>query len=334
MQKNGLRVAGLGILLALLVSVPFFAGTYYIHIMTLLLINIILVSSFRLVTTTGGWNLSHVPLMGLGGYTSAILAKSFGMPFWVTLPLAGLGVAVAGLVFSLPLRRIKGFAFFIASFAAGEALRLTWTRLIVPFGGHRGLYFIPPADFSPFPVLESIDFTQSTPYYFLTLIVTLVCLLIMYRVDTSRIGRTFKALYSQENLSKSIGVDIPRYKTLAFVIGAFFAGIAGCLYAHELRSIDPSSFGFTYTLYLLVWIIFGGAHSFVGPIIGATTLTIIHTALQEVVASEWIPLVYGALLVVTLVFLHGGIESLPERFPRLKNLETLLKRKPSEKAAP
>src|SRR4030042_700774 len=133
MQKNGLRVAGLGILLALLVSVPFFAGTYYIHIMTLLLINIILVSSFRLVTTTGGWNLSHVPLMGLGGYTSAILAKSFGMPFWVTLPLAGLGVAAAGLVFSLPLRRIKGFAFFIASFAAGEALRLTWTRLIVPF---------------------------------------------------------------------------------------------------------------------------------------------------------------------------------------------------------
>src|SRR4030042_4266171 len=111
MQKNGLRVAGLGILLALLASVPFFAGTYYIHIMTLLLINIILVSSFRLITTTGGWNLAHVPLMGLGAYISAILAKSYGMPFWATLPLAGLGAAVAGLVFSLPLRGTKVPAF-------------------------------------------------------------------------------------------------------------------------------------------------------------------------------------------------------------------------------
>jgi branched-chain amino acid transport system permease protein len=322
------RFVGLLALMAVLVVVPFYLGTYYINVLTLLLINVILVSSFRLITTTGGWNLAHIPLMGLGAYTSAILAKSYGLPFWLTLPLAGLGAAVAGLVFSLPLRRTKGLAFFIASFAAGEAMRESWTRLTVPFGGHRGIYAIPAPDFSPIPGLQSINFAQPLPFYFLTFVVTLVCLLVMYRIDKSRIGHTFAALYSQESLAKSVGIDIPKYKTLAFALGSLFAGIAGGLLAHYQGSIDPSSFGFIITMYLLVWVIFGGTHSFVGPLLGVTSLTILHTILENAVASEWIPLVYGVILIVTLVFLRGGIESLPEQLShfRLRNLKKLFAR--------
>jgi len=331
MQGPKAKAVGLGALIAFLVAVPFFISTYNTHVAILLFINIILVSSFRLITTTGGWNLSHVPLMGLGAYISAILAKSYGLPFWVTLPMAGLGVAAAGLVFSLPLRRTKGLAFFIASFAAGEALRLSWTRLIVPFGGHRGVYLIPAPDFSPIPGLQSVDFVQPMPYYMLALSVMVVCLLIMYRVDTSRIGHTFKALYSEGSLAKSVGVDIPGYKTLAFVIGALFAGIAGGLLAHYMRAIDPSSFGFTATLYLLVWAIFGGTHSFAGPIVGVTVLTVLHTILEGAMSSEWIPLVYGIILIVTLVFLPGGIESLPERLRTSKSLQALRARWVSRK---
>ena len=326
MQGARSRFVGLAVLIAVIVALSFSLGTYYIDIMTLLLINIILVSSFRLITTTGGWNLAHVPLMGLGAYISAILAKSYGMPFWATLPLAGLGAAVAGLVFSLPLRRTKGLAFFIASFAAGEAMRLTWTRLTVPFGGHRGIYAIPAPDFSPIPVLQSINFAKPLPFFLLTLAITLVCLFIMYRIDKSRIGRTFAALYSEESLAKSVGIDIPKYKTLAFALGSLFAGIAGCILAHYQGSIDPSSFGFITTMYLLVWVIFGGTHSFIGPILGVISLTILHTILENVVTSEWIPLVYGVILIVTLVFLRGGIESLPERLSHLRNLKTLFAR--------
>ena len=326
MQGARSRFVGLAVLIAVIVALSFSLGTYYIDIMTLLLINIILVSSFRLITTTGGWNLAHVPLMGLGAYISAILAKSYGMPFWATLPLAGLGAAVAGLVFSLPLRRTKGLAFFIASFAAGEAMRLTWTRLTVPFGGHRGIYAIPAPDFSPIPVLQSINFAKPLPFFLLTLVITLVCLFIMYRIDKSRIGRTFAALYSEESLAKSVGIDIPKYKTLAFALGSLFAGIAGCILAHYQGSIDPSSFGFITTMYLLVWVIFGGTHSFIGPILGVISLTILHTILENVVTSEWIPLVYGVILIVTLVFLRGGIESLPERLSHLRNLKTLFAR--------
>jgi branched-chain amino acid transport system permease protein len=326
MQVAKSRFVGLAVLIAAVVASSFFLGTYYIDIMTLLLINIILVSSFRLITTTGGWNLAHVPLMGLGAYISAILAKSYGMPFWATLPLAGLGAAVAGLVFSLPLRRTKGLAFFIASFAAGEAMRVSWTRLTVPFGGHRGIYAIPAPDFSPIPVLQSINFAKPLPFFLLTLVITLVCLLIMYRIDKSRIGRTFAALYSEESLAKSVGIDIPKYKTLAFALGSLFAGIAGCILAHYQGSIDPSSFGFVITMYLLVWVIFGGTHSFIGPILGVISLTILHTILENFVTSEWILLVYGVILIVTLVFLRGGIESLPERLSHLKNLKTLFAR--------
>jgi branched-chain amino acid transport system permease protein len=326
MQGAKSRFVGLAALIAVLVVLPFFVGEYPINIMILLLINIILVSSFRLITTTGEWNLAQVPLMGLGGYTSAILAKSYDMPFWATLPLAGLGAAVAGLVFSLPLRRTKALAFFIASFAAGEAMRLTWTRLMVPFGGHRGIYHIPAPDFSPIPGLQSINFAQPLHFYFLALVITLVSVLIMYRIDKSRIGRTFAVLHSEENLARSVGIDIPRYKTLAFALGSLFAGIAGGLLAHYVGSIDPSSFGFITTMYLLVWVIFGGTNSFVGPIIGVTSLTILHTILENVVTTEWIPLVFGVILIVTLVFLRGGIESLPERLSHLRNLKTLLSR--------
>jgi branched-chain amino acid transport system permease protein len=132
----------------------------------------------------------------------------------------------------------------------------------------------------------------------------------------------------QESLAKSVGIDIPKYKTLAFALGSLFAGVAGVLLGHYQGSIDPSSFGFIITMYLLVWVIFGGAHSFIGPILGVVSLTIFHTILENFVASEWIPLVYGVILIVTLVFLRGGIESLPERLSHLslRNLKALFAR--------
>lgn len=320
---------GLLVLVAVMATVPFFVGRYFVDVMTLLFINIIVIASFRLITTTGGWNLAHIPLMGLGAYTSTILAKNFGIPFYGTMPVAILAVALVAMLFSFPLRRTRGFAYFIASFAAGEAMRLTWSRIIFPFGGHRGLVNIPPPDFTPIPGLQTINFAKSTPYYLLTLGVMVVCVLIMYRIDISRIGRTFKAVYAEDVLARSVGMDIAKYKTLAYVIGAMFAAVAGVLYAHYMRAIDPAAFGFGLTLYLLVWAIFGGVHSFGGVIAGVSVLTVVQRVLEFVLhLPEWIPLVYGTLLIVTLLFLPGGLESVPKRMrPLVEKMRTLIGRK-------
>ncbi|MFC1908164.1 branched-chain amino acid ABC transporter permease [Chloroflexota bacterium] len=305
------RTVGLVLLAIVLVMVPFFIGRYYIDVLSTLLFNVIIVVSFRLIATTGGWSLAHIPIMGWGAYTTALMAKTLGWPFWLTLPLAALAAALVGLMISYPLARTKGFGFFIASFAAGESMRLLWTRLQVPFGGHGGIVYIPdPGSISLFG-LGIIDFGLAIPYYFLTLVITAFCVLIMYGVERSRIGDDFKAIKSQSGLSRSMGINIIRYKMLAFVIGCFFAGVAGVLFAQRYCSVDPASFGFLKTMYLLVWLVFGGTSTFAGPIVGLSVMTAVHELLSPL--SEWRPVAYGSILIVTLLFLPDGLESLPKR---------------------
>jgi len=314
MQKINYKQAFiLGTLPVVLISAPFAISGYKVDVLTNLLINIILVASFRLITTVGGWSLAHVPMMGCGAYATALLAGTLGIPFWFSLPLAGLAAGLTGMVISYPLARTKGFAFFVASFAAGEAIRLCWIRFKIPFGGHKGLTVPPPVLFKN---VAWLDFAEAVPYYFLALVVTVVCLAIMYRLNNSRIGDTWRALASEENLAKSVGINITKYKMLAFSIGSFFAGIAGVLLAHRLWAIEPRQFGFTTTLYLLVWVVFGGSHTFAGPIIGLVVLTFLSELLRPLV--EWVPMIYGTIIILILIFLPNGLESLPGKLRMLK----------------
>ena len=309
MQKINYKQAFiLGTLPVVLISAPFAISGYKVDVLTNLLINIILVASFRLITTTGGWSLAHVPMMGCGAYATALLAGTLGIPFWISLPLAGLAAGLTGMAISFPLARTKGFAFFVASFAAGEAIRLCWIRFKIPFGGHKGLTVPPPVLFKN---VAWLDFAEAVPYYFLALVITIVSLAIMYRLNNSRIGDTWRALASEEKLAKSVGINITKYKMLAFSIGSFFAGIAGVLLAHRLWAIEPRQFGFTATLYLLVWVVFGGSHTFAGPIIGVVVLTFLGELLRPLV--EWVPMIFGTIIILILIFLPNGLESLPEK---------------------
>jgi branched-chain amino acid transport system permease protein len=312
MPRNKLlQYIGLGAAVAVMVALPFSLGERGIGVMTLLLINIILAVSFRVIVTTGGWSLAHIPLMGLGGYVSAILTTIYGWPVWGAVPIAGLSVAGAAVIIGFPLVRTKGFAFFIGSYAIGEALRLSWFRFRFPFGAHNGIINIPPPESIPLPVLRTVNFDKPLFYYLLVLGATILCLVIMYRIEHSRTGDTFKAIYSDENLAKSVGISIPRYRLLAFVIGCFFAGIAGALYAHYYHSIHPDAFSFIQQLYLLAWVVVGGYNTFYGPIIGVVVLTAVKEGLVPL--AEWVPLIFGSILMVTLLFLPRGLESLRER---------------------
>jgi branched-chain amino acid transport system permease protein len=288
------------------VGLPFLISNYYVDVLTMLLINVIMVVAFRLITTTGGWSLAQLPLMGAGAYASGLLTGSLGWPFWLSLPVSALFALGAGLVMSYPLARTKGFAFFIASYAAGEAMRLCWTRFRVPFGGHAGLTNVPPPGH-----IGSINFSKPVPYYFLALIVTAVCLWLMYRLSRSRIGATFHAIHSQDGLAKSIGINVTRYKILVFAIAAFFSGVAGVLLIHRMWAIEPEQFAFTPTLYILVWAVFGGTRTFVGPIAGVCVLTLVSELLIPL--AEWTPMIYGAILILTLLFFPEGLEGVPAR---------------------
>ena len=299
----------------LLVLLPFVFSRYYLDLSIVFLVNLMLAASFRLISTTGDFSLAHVPLMGMGAYTSAIMSKQLGLPFIITLPLAGLVTMIVGLVMLFPLIRMKDFAFFIGSYAIGEALRLSWIRLDL-FGGHRGISNIPSPKIS-IPGLLTIDFYEVIPYYFLVLAITLLCLVFMYLLDTSRITQIFKAIHDEPELVKSVGYNITGYRILAFEAGTFFAGVSGVLAAHHMGHIDPHQFELTTGLYLLIWIVVGGHTTFWGPLIGVTFFTIIGEWMR--VFGAWMPFVYGLILIVTLLFLPDGLESLPKRIISLIN---------------
>ncbi|HJZ44000.1 MAG TPA: branched-chain amino acid ABC transporter permease [Hyphomicrobiaceae bacterium] len=312
--SSGLSWAlGFVLLTAALIVLPHLLSLSQQEILVLLVINVLLVCSYRLLTLTGEWSLAHVVIMGVGAYGSALTAKLLGVP----VPLAMLaGAAMAGLLaflLSFPLFRMKGFYFLIGSFAAGEVIRLIWkwSELTWLFGGPKGIKLIP-----PFPDIEmlSIDFYNPVNYYYLCLIVVAISLVILYRVERSRIGLTFHAIHWQDKLAQSVGVDTFRYRMLAFVISAFFAGLAGALYAHYVGTVNPNRFDVEEMVYVLIWAIVGGTATFYGPIIGVVTLTILNeVVLRALGVDEMRPMLYGAILIVSILFLPNGLESLVPR---------------------
>ena len=288
--------------LAVATAVPFMVGNYMIEVVILFLINLILVCSYRIPATTGDWTLSHFVLFGVGAYATALLSKWFGLSILLTIPLAAVVAAIVGYIMVTPLIRTRGFGFFIASFALGELVRLVWIKFRYPFGGPRGMIGIPNGEIGP------IDFFEPLPYYFFVLIIVVICLAVLWRIDRSRIGKTFKAVYTDEGLAEAVGIDVPRYRALAFTMGAFFAGVAGSLLAHRLGAIDPKGFDINNMVYLIIWIVVGGTTTFWGPVMGLALMTVVFEWSRPLL--EWRPLLFGGTLIFFLVFLPGGLDDL------------------------
>ncbi len=321
---------GIVLLAAALIVLPHLLSLSQQEILVFLVINILLVTSYRLLTLTGEWSLAHVVIMGVGAYASALASKVLGFP----VPLAMVaGAAMAGLVaflLSFPLFRMKGFYFLIGSFAAGEVIRLIWkwSELTWLFGGPKGIKLIP-----PFPNIEalSIDFYNPVNYYYLCLVVVAICLVVLYRVERSRIGLTFHAIHWQDKLAESVGVDTFRYRMLAFVIASVFAGLAGALYAHYIGTVNPNRFDVEEMVYVVIWAIVGGTATFYGPILGVVILTILNeVVLRALGVDEMRPMFYGAILILFILFLPNGLESL---VPKIRDWTAGRKRAGAEQPA-
>lgn len=307
--------AGLAALYAGLIVLPHLLSFSQKEIAVFLVINVLLVASYRLLTLTGEWSLGHVVMMGVGGYASALLSKRLGVPVPLAMLLGASTAGAIAFVLSFPLFRMKGFYFLIGSFAAGEVIRLCWQRFRDPFGGPKGIKLIP-----GFPDLElgpiQIAFFDPVSYYYLCLAVVSLSLLVLHRIERSRIGLTFHAVHWQDKLAEAAGIDTWRYRSLALVVASFFAGLAGTLLAHYLGTVNPNQFGVDAMVFVLVWVIVGGTGTLYGPILGVVTLTVVNEIVLRALGLEQArPLVYGAILIASILFLPGGLESL---WPRLR----------------
>jgi branched-chain amino acid transport system permease protein len=295
-----------GVALALLVPL---LGDYYIHIFALVLTNVILAASLRPSLTCGQLNIGHSAFMCVGAYTSALLAKHYALPFGLTLLSGALLATIVGLAVGYPALRLRGVYFAMVTVAFVEVIRLIAAIWVPLTRGNSGLSGIPK------PNLLGITLTSKPSQYYLIVGLTAITLFVLWRLERSRFGLTWKSIGLADNLALSLGVNIAAYKLSAFAVGCFFAGVAGAFYAHFIRFLFPPEFGFLMATNILVYNFVGGRGHFVGPIVGAIFLSLLSEPFR---GSAYETIFFSIAMLLTILFLPGGIITLPGKLAGLR----------------
>ena len=289
----------------------FFKGPYVTHILILTIVNILLSTSLRLINLTGLMSLAHGGMMTLGAYTTTLLVIKLGLSSWLALLMGGLMSSLVAFLVGIPFSRLKGIYFAMVTIFLSEMVALSAEQWRSLTGGSTGLYNIPRPDPIIIPGLLKLTFSSKASFYYLICVILLISLLILYAIEHSRIGMTLNGIQQSDSLAESVGINCTGYKALAFSIGCFFPGIAGGFYAQYISTINPTTFGFLFTIYVIIYLVVGGMKSFTGPIIGAFIFTILPEILRPL--KEFQPYFFAGSLMLIIFFMPEGLVGLPKR---------------------
>jgi branched-chain amino acid transport system permease protein len=283
---------------------------YVIQLLNIAILNAIVVLGLNFATGwTGQINFGQAAFYGLGAYTTAIATKA-GLP-WITTPvLSAIVVMVASLALGLPTLRLRTYYLAMTTIGFGEIIRLIIVHWEPVTGGTSGLRAIPGISLFGFGPQGQIQ------HYYLLLAALALAALIAARIRRSALGRAMIATKDSEIAAEQSGIDTVRTKLLAFMIGAVYAGLAGCLYASSIRFVSPDSFSSVQAILLMTMLIVGGMGSITGCIIGAVALTILPEALRFL--GQWYLVLYGLGVIAVIVLAPGGLASLASVIPRLR----------------
>lgn len=287
-----------------LAGLPVLIGDpYWLHVYIMTCLNICLAVSLRVLWNVGLLSCGHAAFMGIGAYTSALLAKGIGLSPWLSIPVGGGAAVLISLALGYPALRLTGIYFVLVTFAFNEVFFLIATRLREFTGGPSGLLGIPRPTGIP---------SGKMAYAYFASLVLLFTLTVLYRFEFSRVGRIWLAIRDAELRSKCVGIQTTYYKLFAFGVSSFFAGLAGAVYAHYIGFISPSDFTIWQSIYAQIYMIVGGVTAFAGPILGSVALTVLSEFIRA--AGPLQSVVYGTLLAVVMLFLPGGLISLTKYF--------------------
>lgn len=263
-------------------------NSYYTGIITLALINIVLAVSLNLIVGfTGQLSLGHAGFMSIGAYVSAIITQKAGMPFILSIIIGAIIACIFAALIGYPTLKLTGDYFAITTLAFGEIIRIIVMNIDV-IGGARGLTGIP----------RKTTFTLA----FLFMILTII---IIYNIIHSSQGRAMLSVRENEIAAQSMGINAFKYKIMAFIIGAFFAGLAGGLYSHYMGYIRPVSFDFNQSINYLTFVVFGGMGSLSGSVIATVILTFLPELLRDL--GDFRMLIYPLALIVLMLFRPQGL---------------------------
>jgi branched-chain amino acid transport system permease protein len=277
------------------------------HLLIMSGIYIILALSLNLILGYAGlFSVGHGAFYGIGAYAGAILVTRFSFPFWGELLAAACIAGFFGFVIGFPTLRLRGDYLALATFGFAVIIYSTFVNWDDLTRGPLGIRGIPKVQFL------SIQFNSLWSYTLLVGFFVLLTLFSLRRITHSAFGRVLEAIREDDWAAMAIGKNIAKFKVLAFVIGAFFAGIAGVLYAHYVTFIDPSSFALQESFLVFSMVIFGGMGSIGGSVAGAAILVILPEALRFLglpsdIAANLRQLIYGALIVFIINWRPEGL---------------------------
>lgn len=294
--------------LMLLLPLPHLAGNnYQVYLMNYICIMIILATGLNIVKGfCGQVTVGHVALYAVGAYTSAVLSTKFGIPFWFCLPLAVLATMLAGVLVGIPSFRLEGAYLALATLGFAQAVE-TYIRVTNYLGSASGIGGIKP------PVFFGITLQTYTSYYYLILPIMLFALYASFAILRSATGRAFMAVREDPLSAAATGVNVMRYKLLAFVLSAVYAGVAGSLYAHMLPGyVHPNNFTVIEMVTVLLMVVLGGIGNVWGGIIGAIIVSIVAELTRDYYFYQL--LLFGLVIVFTVLFMPKGIGGIIERY--------------------
>ncbi|RJR43242.1 MAG: branched-chain amino acid ABC transporter permease [Desulfobacteraceae bacterium] len=296
------------LLLLLAVALPLIVtSSYQMHLVIMTCINIMLALSFSLLYSAGLLTMAGAAFWAIGAYFSALLVMDGGFSFWVALPASGLAAALVGLVMGVIVVRVPGVAFLIKTLVLAMIVPEVFGHFEF-FGSWAGILGIPaPERIGP------LIFMRKIPYYYLGLFLLLLNIIAFQALYRSRVGRAWGAIRLNPNLAESLGINLNGYRMLAFVISSASTGIAGSFYAHYFQTLEPGMFSAFKAILIQIYSILGGLGFYIfGPVVGAAIMTFVPEMLR--ISKEIEPIITGVVLIVLVIFLPGGILSIPDRF--------------------
>lgn len=274
-------------------------NSFYTNTLFIIGINIILAASLHLIIgITGQFSIGHAGFLAVGAYAAAIVTMKLQLPLPLGLLAGGAAAAVAGLIIGIPTLRLRGDYLAIATLGFGEIVRIVFLN-IEYVGGASGM---------------QVSHYTTWPWVFGCLLFTIF---VIVNFTNSTHGRACISIRENEIAADAMGINTTYYKVAAFVIGAFFAGIAGGLYAHNFYIIQPTNFGFLKSFDILIFVVLGGLGSMSGAVLAAILLTIVSTFLQEYPETRMI--IYSLVLIVMMLYRPQGIMGTKELTSLFKN---------------
>jgi branched-chain amino acid transport system permease protein len=308
-NKGYAKILSLLILLGFLLFIPSVLSQYSLHLMILVMVFVVIATSWNILVWTHQISLGHAAFFGIGAYTAALIYNTWQLPIYFDLVLGGVFASLGAILIGVICLRMAPWALAIATLAFAEAVKILVIMLPGLTEGAEGVAIAP---------LYGGGETAKVYAYYLVLAIAFLTVLMAYLLKRSKLYYAFTAIHDDQEAANMLGINPTKYKVMAFTISAFFVGVVGGFYAHYISYIDPHGvFNIHISVEAQIMPLMGGLYTVAGPVVGAFILTLLGEYLRITVKTGYL-IIYGIILVLLIFYLPKGLVGLVEGWTRRK----------------